>query len=277
LSQTLTLAFLQRRPQSAAGVIEDLDPSDGAAFLATVPGRIGAPVVAFMAPWAGARCVELFPADRAASLIRNMSYQDGTTLLRLISKDRIDAILKQLPKRLARDFTNSLAYPSGSVGAWMDYGIPLFEPGNTVADGLKFAKLGGGRRDLHIFVGNSRRELVGAVSMGDLVRSEPQTKLSEIMDPGVQALSNRATLASVAEQPQWDDYPMLPVIGRRKQVLGGLSRSSLSKGLEEDRVFRPGLAPSSVLTELFVGYFVTCSGLLRLVSEPASPKQEPES
>lgn len=163
------------------------------------------------------------------------------------------------------------------IGRRLDGLRPLFKPGNTVADGLKFAKQRGGRRDLHIFVGNSRRELVGAVSVGDLVRSDPQTKLSEIMDPGVQALSNRATLASVADQPQWDDYPMLPVVGRRKQVLGGLSRSSLSKGLEEDRVFRPGLAPSSVLTELFIGYFVTCSGLLRLVSEPASPKQEPES
>lgn len=266
----LTLAFLQRRPLAAAQAIEEIDAADAAAFLATVPARVGAPVVAGMAPWNAARCVERVGAEQAGSLIRAMPYQDGTTILRLISKERVGAILEQLPKRLAQDFTNSLTYPKGSVGAWIDYGVPFFTAERTAADALKSLQRAGGRNLHHVFVVDGGRRFLGTASLGELVRSAPQTPLAEIMTRGLQPLSNRATLSSVANSAQWDDYSVLPVIGRRKQILGGLTRASLRKGMVEEGTLAPALHPNSILGHLLTSYMVVCSGLLRLTSEPGA-------
>ncbi len=268
----LTLAFLQRQPQAAARVIEEIDAADGAAFLATVPARIGASVVAAMVPWNAARCVERLTDDHAGGLIRAMAYQDGTTILRLVSKDRVGTILEQLPKRLAKNFSTSLTYPKGSVGAWMDHGVPVFTADHTVADALKLLQRGGGRTLQHVFIVDSGRRFAGAVSLGELLHGGPQTPLAEIMDRSVLPLSNRATLLSVTDRPQWDNFTMLPVIGRRKQILGGLTRENLRKGLEEDGSRAPVLNPNSMVGHLLVSYLVVCSGLLHFASQPGGGK-----
>ena len=122
----LTLAFLERRPESAAPVLAELDPADAAAFLDSVPGRLAAPVLAMMTPWSAARCLELLTPGRAAAVLRRMAYLDATSLLRLIAEDRFETVLAEMTDALAEDFRNSLKYPKGTVGAWMDYTVPTF-------------------------------------------------------------------------------------------------------------------------------------------------------
>lgn len=266
----LTMAFLQRQPLAAARAIEDIDSDDGAAFLSTVPARVSAPVVAAMAPWNAARCVERFDPEQAGGVIRAMPYQDGTTVLRLIAKDRAGAILEQVPKRLARDFMNSLNYPKGSVGAWMDHGVPAFTAERSVADALKSLRRGGARTLHHVFVVDAGRYFVGEVDLARLLHAAAETPLGEIMDVGARPLSNRATLASVADLPQWDEYSMLPVIGRRKQLLGGLTRTALRRGLGEEATVAPVINPESLPGNLFIAFMVVCSGLLRLALQPGA-------
>lgn len=264
----LTLAYLESRPASAAKVLEDLDAGDAAAFLGDVPARLAAPVVAEMVPWSAAGCLELLSPDTAAATLRNMPYQTGTSILRLIPKDRFDAILESLPQRLARDFRRSLGYPRGTVGAWMDHTVPTFSEGDSVADGIRYAKRRRGRIDSHIFVVGERGRFAGAVSVSDLLRHDPKTPLSQILDRDVRALSNRAMLAAVSNQPDWDSYPMLPVVGRRNNVLGALGRKTLRRGLVEDHRIRAAFPSGTVVMHLFVAYFHVCSEMLRLVSEP---------
>lgn len=267
---SLTLAFLERQPDSAARALGDLDPADAAAFLETVPARISAPVVSVMAPWAAARLAELLSTEQAAGLLRTMAYQDAASVLRLIGQERFDAILAALPKGLAKSFRNSLSYPKGTVGAWMDHGVPSFPAESIVADGLKYVKQRRNKVGNHIFVVEDTGQFAGAVSVGDLLRSAAKTALAEIADRKVSPLSNRALLASVASAPAWDEYPMLPVIGRRGNVLGGLTRKNLRRGLSEDRSAETRLATSTLWAHLLAAYLLTGAGLFRLLSQPGT-------
>ena len=226
----LTLAFLQSRPESAAPVLAELDPADAAAFLDSIPGRLAAPVLAKMTPWSAARCLELIAPGRAAGALQRMPYLDATSLLRLIAEDRFEIVLAEMRDAVANDFRNSLKYPKGTVGAWMDYTVPTFDADTAAADALKFAKRRRNRVDSHIFV-DQEGAFAGAVGIGDLLRSDGKAPLAEIMDRSVRPLSNRAMLSSVSSLPDWDRYSMLPVVGRRRNVLGGLTRGGLRKGL----------------------------------------------
>jgi Mg/Co/Ni transporter MgtE len=265
---TLTLAFLERKPDSAAQVLEDLDPADAAAFLETVPVRLSAPVVRGTVPWAAARYLELLSPERAAALVRNLAFQDAASVLRLMEEERLEALFASLPKDLAKDFRNSLGYPKGTVGAWMDHSVPNFPAETSVADGLKYVKQRRNQVGGHILVVEEKGLFVGVASIDVLLRSSAKTTLAEVMDRRVSPLSNRAMLASVASSPEWDEYSMLPVIGRRKNILGGLTRKSLRKGLSEIRPAETPIASSSLWAHILATYLLTCAGLLRFISRP---------
>lgn len=265
---SLTLAFLERQPESAARALVDLDPADAAAFLEAVPSHISAPMICAIPPWAAARLVELLAPEQAAGLLRNMPYQEAASLLRLMGQEYFDSILAALPKGLAKSFRNSLNYPRGTVGAWMDHGVPGFAADSSVADGLKYVKQ---RRNLvgsHIFVVEETGRFAGAVSIGDLLRSAAKTALAEIMDREVSPLSNRAMLTAVEWAPAWDEYSVLPVIGRRGNVLGGLTRKGLRRGLIEDRLIETPVATSTLWAHLLAAYLLTGAGLLRFAAQP---------
>lgn len=269
----LTLAFLGGRPESAATVLAGLEPADAAAFLDAIPGRLAAPVVTHMAPWSAARTLELVTPERAAGLLRRMPYLDATSLLRLIQGDRFEAILEQMGEALAADFRNSLKYPKGTVGAWMDYTVPTFSADARAAEGLKYAKRRGNKVDSHIFV-DQDGEFAGVVGIGDLLRSDAKTRLAEIMNRSVRPLSNRAMLTTVSSLPDWDAYPMLPVVGRRRNVLGGLTRGALRKGLAEEQRIRATYASESMLAHVFGSFLLSAAGLLRIVTDSGTEKPD---
>ncbi len=271
---SLTLAFVEHRPESAARALEDLDPADAAAFLENVPSPLSAPVVCAIPPWVAARLVALLGPDKAAELLRNMPYKEAASVLRLVAQEHFDNILAALPKGLAKNFRNSLHYPRGTVGAWMDYDVPSFAAESTVADGLKYVKQRQNVVASHIFVVEDTGRFAGAVSVGDLLRSAPKTALAEIMDREVLPLSNRAMLAAVEWKPAWDEYSMMPVIGRRGNVLGGLTRKGLRRGLIEDRLIDTPAATGTLWAHLLAAYLLTSAGLLRFASRPRAPEPE---
>lgn len=262
----LTLAFLQSRPDAAARVIEELDPADAAALLQTVPVRLAAPVVNHMPAWAAAHLLAQLPDDHGAGILRQMVYQDATSVLRLLEPERLKVLLDALPSRLARDFRQSLDYPLRVVGAWMERAIPTFRLDSTVADGMKYLRQRSAINLSHLFVVDANRRLAGTVEVAQILRAPSSTPLQQLLEREVRAISNRAFLASVADIDDWDHYLALPVVGRRDNVLGGLTRQALRRGLEMQEGTGLSLSPDSLLMQLFAGYFVAFAGLLRVTS-----------
>jgi len=274
---SLTFAFLQSRPEAAARVIEELDPVDAAALLETVPVRLAAPVVSHMAIWSATRIISHVGDDQAAGIIRQMVYQDASSLLRLLDPERLKALLDSLPRRLARDFRRSLDYPDKVVGAWMDQSIPGFALDASVEDGMKFLRQRGEGVLGHLFIVDQRRRFAGVVSVARLLRAPANTQLQQLLELGMRPLSNRALLASVVEAEEWDQHLVLPVAGRRGNVLGGLTRQALRRGLEAQAGISFPRSTDSLMLQLFTSYFVVLAGLLRVTLQPARPHTSSET
>jgi Mg/Co/Ni transporter MgtE len=271
----LTLAFLESQPRSAAEAIEGIDREDAAAFLETVPGRIAGPVIGSMAPWLAAEIVELLPPAAAAGLIRNMAYQDAAGVLRLLDKDELAAVLDQLPKGINRNFRKSLNYPTGTVGAWVEHAVTTFGADDTVGDGLKFVRQRRRQVGSHLFVVDDENSFLGAVRVGDLLATSAKAPLREAMKSSVQPLSNRALLRSIGAAPEWDEYLMLPVVGRKGNVVGGLTRMGLRRGLAADRTTVTSFVSGGLWTHLLSNYLITCAGLMQLITDPVDSDRKP--
>ena len=264
----LALAYLEQAPSSAAKVLQEMGIGEAAAFLDTVPARLAAPVVNNMIPAMAARCLERLAAAQSAAILRDLAHHDATTLLRLVRVDMRNTILAELPTSMAKRLHRSLQHSVNSVGAWTDPDIPLLSPEHTVDDALRYLR--DTRTASHIFLESaSNGRFLGAIGVHDLLSSERTTPLMNLPIHEVAPLSNRAALATVAFHPAWDDYLVLPVVGRRHNVLGGLSRTALRRGVHVQHAATQ-MTPSSVLGNLVSALLLTCAGLMRLAVQYGS-------
>jgi magnesium transporter len=261
----LTLAFLDRVPEAAAAELQKLPLTESAALIESVPARLSAPLLVKMIPWNAARLLEAVPHSRAAAILRQLGFSDAVTLLRLIAPDLRGDISEELPSRLGRRLMNALKYPSYQVGAWVDPEIPTLSLGDLVSDALAVLKTADAAS--HVFLESERHgEFCGVVSVREILRADPSARLSQLKSSRVDPIENRANLSSVAFDERWDNLIHLPVVGRRGNLLGGLTRKSLRQAVHEQH-YASGNEGGSWLRELVASYAVTSLSVVQLISQ----------
>lgn len=271
----LTIAYLERLPDSAARVIAGMPPSDAAALFEAVPTRILAPVVEKMEKWPAALCLQHLSNEKAAAVVGEVSYQSATVLLRLASAEQREAILVQLRSRLARDLRESLRYPRNTVGAWMDLSVPTLSLASTVEAAITVVRAANGRMTDPIFVVDENQKPVGVLRAEALLRHAGTTRIDDVIETGLVPLFARTLLRDAATNAAWDDYASLPVASRQGQMLGTLSRRDLRTGLATiSAVSAPADAGASIWSNMGDAMLVSMTGLLDLIGDDASGPSE---
>ncbi len=273
MSDALTLAYLEQAPAAAAKVLQDIGIDEAAAFLDSVPARLSAPVINQMIPAISARCLERMSPARSASVLRSLSYQDSAGLLRLVRAQWREQVLAELPSNVSRRLVRSLKYPLNVVGAWIDPDVPVLSPEHRVEDALNYLRQT--RNASHVFLESTTNgQFMGAVSLAELLQSDHAAALGQLRIDAVKPVSNRAGLASVAFHAGWDDYLFLPVVGRRKNVLGGISRATLRRGVRNERA-AASVDPGNIVGQLVFALLLTIAGLVRVIFQTDTSAEHP--
>jgi magnesium transporter len=259
----LTLAFLQGRPMHAAEVLGELEHETAALFLESIPARVAAPAFSMMHPDDAASVLQRMHPVRAAALVRAVSYADALTVLRLLPESARQTLYRELPSRFAEEVSRSLLYPFDTVGAWMEPSVPAFRAQSTVSDVTRYLRRHNHALLDHVFVVGAGRQLEGAVATSELLRADAGTALSAIMSRALRPLSNRARLLLAAEDPAWDAYAVLPVAGRKGNILGGLSRAQVRRGVRSLREDPPARELDNAVSHVLGALMLSAVGLMR--------------
>jgi magnesium transporter len=261
----LALAFLEERPESAARSLESLEPADAAALLDLVPVRIAAPAVARMASWSAARCIAEVSSDRSSAIMTQLRSPQALAILRQLPTSARDAVLGGLPSAVARHYRRTLAYPHGRVGAWVDFDVAALEPSRTVGDALDLIAARRRPDETVIFLVDSARKYLGAVSVATLLHFPRMVGLATLAaGQRARAVADSASLTAVAAEPAWTTALALPVTNRQGELLGALTRVSLEKALHQERPTEVLAAEPSVVLHLLEAYLAVLAGLARM-------------
>ena len=223
----LTIAYLEKRPQSAARVLAAMNPADAAAFLETIPTRFAVRSLSVMGPWAAAPLFLRMSATHGAALLREMALPEATAILRILSADRRLSLLNEVSKDLRRDLEISLSFPGDTVGAHMITAVLALTQSHTISDALAQIRHSQSEDADTVFVIDDRRRPVGGITAGMLLQYHPDTPLGDVMDGAIGSLPARARLASVSDLAAWDEWHTLPIVNRNKELIGGLKRRSV--------------------------------------------------
>lgn len=161
----------------------------------------------------------------------------------------------------------------------MDVEIPSFQESQRIGDVLRSLKRLPSAYN-HVFVTNDAKQFSGVIPVAELLRQDESTILLDLVDSSLKPLSNRASLLSCEAQVDWDRMNLLPVIGRKQNFLGALSRASLRKALAEDDDEDSEILPGSILMQLLSAILIVGAAFADLMmphalsAEPATRKRK---
>jgi Mg/Co/Ni transporter MgtE len=262
---SLTLSYLEHDPRAAAQVLQNFRVEEAASFFETVPARYSALVINHMIPWGAAHCIELLSPDRAAAILKNTSVFESVGLLRMVDSQKYESIFEHLPVIFAKRLRNALKYPTGQVGAWIDPTIPILSEQDSVQNALNLLRESASAN--HVFVESSENgEYIGVITVKNLLRSNIYLKLSQLPIKEIEPISTRASLSSLSLDSRWDHFLYLPVVSRKGNIIGGISRGVLRNHVHLQSESNEDNS-KTLLGNLLGAIFITTAGIVKLIFE----------
>lgn len=230
----LALAFLESQPAVAAYVLEQQSMEEVASFFNDIPHTYAAPVLEKMLPQYTAKLCLLLEPTLCAGVLAQMEISLAAAILRHSSQEMRKKILILLPEKTKIACKLLLNYSEDSVGAWMVAHVATLPNDCTAGDALKRLASEEASVDSDaIYVVDRERHLQGLISSAALLRANPDTSITSVMQKKPAILQGRASLFSIKNHDGWTSYDTLPVMNRTNQLVGMLRHVDLRKGLDQ--------------------------------------------
>jgi magnesium transporter len=168
-----------------------------------------------------------------AETLSHLSAGFGVDVLAALPDEARERAISAAPENLSRQWQRNLIYDDDAVGRMMEPVLAAFPPETTVAQVIDAMREAVKRALIsYIYVIGPDERLLGVVTFRDLVFSEKQKTLGEIMLKDVFALRAATPLEEAMKKVLDRHYPAYPVVDAENRLLGKVrgQRISLQAG-----------------------------------------------
>ena len=152
----------------------------------------------------------------------------GTEVLAALPDDARERAISSAPGQLARQWQRNLIYDADAIGRMMEPVMAEFPPDTTVAQAIEAMREAVKRALIsYIYVVSPDGRLLGVVTFRDLVFTERQKTLGEIMLRDVFALRASTPLQEAMKLVLDRHYPAYPVVDPENRLLGKVRGQSM--------------------------------------------------
>ena len=212
----------QLHPADLADIIEELDINQRTAVFQSLDVETAAETLEETDPKIQVSLIEDLDAAEASDIIEEMSLSDATDLMQDLPKDTAEDILKEMEQESAEDIIELLAHPEETAGGLMTTAFLSFTPSVTTGDTIKAIRDGAEDMDLiyYVYVTDEDSHLLGVISLRDLLVTEPETRLSDIMDTRVVAVNLDEEKDKIASHFVKYGMIAIPVVDQENRIKG---------------------------------------------------------
>jgi magnesium transporter len=220
-------AVSEFHPEDIAELLEDLSAREAVSLVRALPTETAADVVERLSPNRQVLVFNAIDMGRAVELLGEMDPDDRVDLLQELEEEDATALLAALERRepeAAEEVRDLVQYEPETAGGLMTTEFVSLPPETKAWEAMEAARRFG-REDMaemlyYIYVIKPTGELLGVVSLRDLILSEPGQALSEIMTENVFQVSPFDDQEKVAHAIARYDLAALPVVDSMLRMLG---------------------------------------------------------
>jgi len=172
-------------PADIAEIVENLSISEGVALLATMDDEQAAEALEEVAPEKQVTLLQQMESARAADILEEMDPDDAADVLGEMSEEKQQELLGEMEPEERGEVSELLNYPEDSVGGIMTTEYLAVPATYTVAQTMERVRQEAREIDLinYVYVVEDMQseELLGVVSLRDLIVEGPETPVRRIM------------------------------------------------------------------------------------------------
>jgi len=209
-------------PADLAEILTDLSRLEGREFLESLDLETMADTLEEVEPEFQASLLEGMSDDKVADVLEEMEPDEAADLLAELPDERSQQLLDLMEDDEAKDVRMLLTYPEDSAGGIMTTGYIAVQEELTVEEVMKILRQVGPDAELiyYLYVTDKEDHLEGVFSLRDLVLSQPNLLISDIMEKRVVTVNLEDSQDDCAQIVAKYDLIAIPVVDDEKRLRG---------------------------------------------------------
>ncbi|MFU8811843.1 MAG: magnesium transporter [Balneolaceae bacterium] len=207
-----------------AQILTDSDYDLVVPFLEKADQKLAGEILTHMSSEQAVEILNQMDPDRAAALIDDVPIDHAADIMQQMDPKEAGGLFERINPKLEEMIRDLMRYPEGSVGSVMNSHFTAIRAGSTVKQTLaaiRDAPTHVQNKD-YVFVVNNRNELLGVISIKDLLHSQSEKKVDEFMTRDVVAVHTDDDALEAAQLLRNRRFQMLPVLDSADHIAGVL-------------------------------------------------------
>lgn len=209
-------------PSDIADILEDLGKKSSMSVFASLDEEKAADVLEELETDAQIHILENLPVNKAADVLEKMPADEVADILDELEDEKAEMLLKEMDTESSQEVRDLLEYDDDLVGSIMTTDYLSFSATSTVAEVL--VELRSKKPEpaelYNMFVIEKNEELIGTFNLRDLVVSEPNVSVSNIMKSEPVHLLDDQKVGAIAELVSKYNLLAVPVVDHNNLLQG---------------------------------------------------------
>jgi magnesium transporter len=262
----LTIHFFNEEPIAAARKLDLMGADSAAAILQKVPISVVSKVVYAMLPSAVAKVLNLTSDDFNRALFQSIELADTAAILRYVNNQDRKQLIELIPKSRQALCKLLISYPENTVGALIETNVLVIDSQMTVAEAMLRVKKQTYFDNHEVLIVNSKRKIVGKLSVFDLLRAPTSTLISALASTSVYTVNGLSDVSTVLGMDIWLKTDSISVVNRKQEFMGILRHYDLRASIARNE--KTTAIPQSVAWEVSQAYGSTLRSISELFIQP---------
>lgn len=219
-----------------ASVMEELPLEDQMKVFRILPKAIAADVFAYLPTDIEQQIITTLTDREAVNIINNLMADDAADLMEEMPAGVVKKLLANVAPDQRRDINHLLRYPEDSAGSLMTVEFVDLKDSLTVQQSIeRIRRIGLDKETINIcYVLDSRRRLIGTVTLKDLLLHNAETPISEFMNDNIIACNTLTDQEEVARMCSKYDFYAMPVVDNEGRLVGIITIDDVVDIMEEE-------------------------------------------
>ncbi len=232
--QRLETLLEERKFSGAGAIVKDMNPADAAWILEELPEQrmpilfrllpkeLAADTFAYMEPEAQELLVRSFSDRELDEVMEQLFLDDTVDMIEEMPANVVKKILRHVDSETRRMINQVLNYPKDSAGSIMTMEYVDLKRGMTVEQAFERIRRTGVEKETiyTCYVTDSRRKLLGIVTVKDLLLSKKDEVIRNIMETNIKYVSTHTDQEEAARALSKYDFLALPVVDAEERLVG---------------------------------------------------------
>jgi len=234
--QALSEVMNEPHPASIAEFAEGLSVEETWELLSHGDVRRQAEVFPFFSAEKEVQLVKGIGRERMSKLLEAMPHDDRVDLLKQCDDVTIDNLLSLVAKADREDIRRLLTYSEHHAGSVMTTDYATLPPDITVQEAINYLRRQAPDKETiyYVYVVDDERQLIGFVSLRDLVLAKPTAIVRDIMTEDIVSVRADQDQEDVARKLARFDFLAIPVVDDQNRIIGIVTHDDVIDVLEEE-------------------------------------------